>query len=132
MSQSSFVYTQSNGLQKMIRYFFWLTYKTLTSTITMDQSGPRSNSNEEVLHIPQRIGISPSNVLALHPGHSLENGVLHFCRDGVGIFYSSTWLDKLFGVPIDILISCTLQMLELIIVKRNVNYTNYISTFFSF
>ena len=42
------------------------------------QSGPGSNGNEEVLHIPQSLiitGTSLSNCLMSYPGHSLERGV---------------------------------------------------------
>ena len=47
---------------------------------TNDHSGPGSNGNEEVLHIPQNSGITgtlPSDCLVSYPGHSLgEGGVL--------------------------------------------------------
>ena len=40
-----------------------LSHRTLTGTITLGQSGPGSNSNEEVLHMPKssRTGASPLN-----------------------------------------------------------------------
>ena len=46
----------------------------MTCTTNLDQSGPGSNDNEEVLHIPQssRSGASPSDSLVSYPGHSLE------------------------------------------------------------
>ena len=38
----------------MIEYFyFWFIDKTLTGTTTLGQNWPRSNSNEEVIYIPQ-------------------------------------------------------------------------------
>ena len=40
----------------------------------LGQSGPGSNGNEGVLHIPQSpniTGTSPSDCLVLYPGHSL-------------------------------------------------------------
>ena len=44
---------------------------TLTGIITPGQSGPGSNSNERVLHIPQssRIGALLSDSLMSHAGH---------------------------------------------------------------
>ena len=47
---------------------------TLSGPTTPDQSGPGSNSNEEVLHIPQSSIItvaSPSDCLASYPEYSL-------------------------------------------------------------
>ena len=58
---------------------------------TPDQSEPGSNGNEGVLCIPQSsstAGTSPSDCLALYPGHSLGGGVLHLCRGAVSVFYS--------------------------------------------
>ena len=58
--------------------------------MTLGQSGPESNGNEEVLHIPQnsRMGASPSDGLMLYPGHMGGCEVLPLRRDAVGVFYS--------------------------------------------
>ena len=48
--------------------------KTLLGDITLGQSGPGSDGNERVLHIPQSssiIGTSPSDCLVSYPGHTL-------------------------------------------------------------
>ena len=60
----------------------WSMDKTLSGANTLDQSGPGSNSNEEVLHIPHNssiIEISPSDCLMSYPEHSLLGlGVLYY------------------------------------------------------
>ena len=52
----------------------WPIDKTLSGATTLGYSGPGSNGNEEVLHIPQssKTGASPSEGLILYPGYSLE------------------------------------------------------------
>ena len=47
--------------------------RALSGTTTPDQSGPGSNDNEGVLHIPQisKAGVSQSACLVSYPGHSL-------------------------------------------------------------
>ena len=60
----------------------------------LGQSGPGSNGNEGVLHIPQSssiTGTSPSDCLVLYPGHSL-GVVLPLWRGIVNVFYSPSWL----------------------------------------
>ena len=55
----------------------WPIDKTLSGATTLAQSGPRSMSNEGVLHIPQTSSItgdSPSDCLVSYPGHSLGGG----------------------------------------------------------
>ena len=50
----------------MSNSFIWTIDRTLSSATTPDQSGPESDSNERVLHIPQNssiIGALPSNCL---------------------------------------------------------------------
>ena len=52
----------------------WPIDKTLSSATTLGQSGPRSNGNEGVLHIPQSSSITgtlPSDGLMSYAGHSL-------------------------------------------------------------
>ena len=49
--------------------------RTLSGATTLGQSGPRSNGNEGVLHIPQSssiTGTSPSDCLVSYPGHLKE------------------------------------------------------------
>ena len=46
--------------------------RTLSEATTLGQSGPGSNDNEGVLHIPQsssNTGTSPSNCSVSYPGH---------------------------------------------------------------
>ena len=53
----------------------WLIDRTLSGTITPDQSGSGSNGNEGVLHIPQSssiTGAKPSDYFVSYPGYSLE------------------------------------------------------------
>ena len=48
---------------------------TLSGATTPGQSGPGSDGNEGVLHIPQNFNLnrtSPSDCLVSYPGHSLE------------------------------------------------------------
>ena len=71
----------------------------LSSATTLGQSGPGSDGNEGVLHIPQSssiTGTSPSDCLALYQGHSLLEEVSPFRRGAVGVFYSSSRLGKDF------------------------------------
>ena len=53
----------------------WPTDVTLTGSTTPDQSGPKSNGNEGVLH---RTGTSPSDTVVSYQGH------LFFCGAGRG------------------------------------------------
>ena len=46
--------------------------RALSSATIQDQSGPASDGNEGMLHIPQSLSItrtSPSDCLVLYPGH---------------------------------------------------------------
>ena len=59
--------------------------ETITSTITLGQSGPGSNGNEGVLHIPQnfRTVSSSSDAVQCHTEDAYcvcVGGVLHFFR----------------------------------------------------
>ena len=75
----SFICTQLNGFKyrKWLSISVWSIGRILTSATTPGQSGPRSNINKGVLHIPQsyRAGTSPSDGLVSYLGHSL-GGVL--------------------------------------------------------
>ena len=66
----------------------WLIDRTLLDAYTPGQSGPGSNVNEGVLHIPQssRTGTSPSDCLVLYPGHSLRRG-----------FYPSAEMESIYS-----------------------------------
>ena len=62
----------------------------LSGATTPGQSGPGSDGNEGVLHIPQifsTAGTSPSDCLVSYPGHLL-GGVLPLCSGAVSVFYS--------------------------------------------
>ena len=73
----------------------WPIDRTLSGATTPGPSGPGSDGNKGVLHIPQSssiTGISPSDCLMLYPGHLLGGGVLPLCRDVVSVFYSPSQL----------------------------------------
>ena len=85
MSQSSFLHTvkwfqvsldksQSNISHLLAHIVCSICFlnRTLSGATTPGQSGPKSNSNEGVLHIPQisKAGASPSDDLALYPGYT--------------------------------------------------------------
>ena len=57
-------------------FSIWPIHRTLSGASTPGQSGPGSNSNEEVLHVSQisKAGASPSDNLVSYPGHSLAGG----------------------------------------------------------
>ena len=57
----------------MIKQIYLTTVVTLTGTTALGQSGPGSNSNEGVLHIPQssRTEASLSDGLMSYPQHYL-------------------------------------------------------------
>ena len=72
--------TQSNSIRAMDR--------TLSGTTTLGQSGPGSNGNKDVLHIPQSSSIygdSSSDCLVSYPGHSF------------GESYSSTEMPSVYS-----------------------------------
>ena len=67
----------------------WPIDRTQSGATTPGQSGPGSDGNEEVLHVPQRssiTGTSSSDCLMSYTGHSLARGNLLLCRDAVGVF----------------------------------------------
>ena len=56
----------------MLNSSIWPIYKTLSGAITLGQSGPGSDVNEAVLHIPQTSSFtraSPSGDFVSYPGH---------------------------------------------------------------
>ena len=70
---------------------------TLSGAITLGQSGPGSNGDEGVLHIPKKFSItetSPSDSLVSYAGHLLVGVVLPLCSEAVGVFYSPSRLDN--------------------------------------
>ena len=71
--------------------------RALLSAITQGQNGPGSNSNEEVLLIPQSssiIGTSQSDCLVSYAGQSW--GSLPLCRGAVNVFYRPNRLGKVY------------------------------------
>ena len=66
----------------------------LSGATTPGQSGPGSNGNKGVLHIPQmsKAGASPSDCLMSYLGYLLGGGVLPLSRDAVGVFYTHSRL----------------------------------------
>ena len=82
----------------------WSIDRTLSGATTLGQSGPGSNVNEVVLHIPQSssiIGSSPSDCLVLYPGHLLVGSLL-LCRDAISVLNRCSWLgfEQVDGVDI--------------------------------
>ena len=74
----------------------WPVDRTLSGATTLGQSGPGSDSNEEVLRISQSsiiTGTSPSDSLELYYEHSLV-GVLFLCRGTIGVFYNASRLQN--------------------------------------
>ena len=62
-----------------VKQFIWFIDRTLSVATTLDLSGPGSDGNEELLHIPQSssiIGASLSDCLVLYPGHCLWRSCL--------------------------------------------------------
>ena len=72
----------------------------LPGATTPGQSGPGSNGNEGVLHIPQRsniTGASLSDGLVSYLEHSL-GGLFSLCKDAVSVFYSPSLLGCIWSV----------------------------------
>ena len=68
--------------------------RTLSGATIPGLSGPGSDGNEGVLHIPQSssiTGTSPSDCFMSYPGQSLR-GVLPLCRNTFSVFYSASRL----------------------------------------
>ena len=65
---------------------------------TPGQSGPGSDSNEGLLHMPQSSSITGASttLFSVNSGHSLGAGVLLLCREAVGVFYSLSRLGKIY------------------------------------
>ena len=75
----------------------WPIDRTLSGATNPDQSGPGSDGNKGVIHIPQNSIIteaSPSDCLVSYPEHSLGRGVLPLCSDAVGVFYNPSRLSQ--------------------------------------
>ena len=69
----------------------WLIDRTLPGATTPGQSESENDGNERVLCIPQSSSITeaaPSDCLVLYPG------ILHLCRDAVGVFYNPSRLGQ--------------------------------------
>ena len=62
--------------------------RILSGAAIPGQSGPGSNGNKEMLHIPHisKVGALASDCLVAYLGHSLW--LLPLCRDAVGLFYT--------------------------------------------
>ena len=72
----------------------WPIDRTLSGATTPGQSGPRSNGNEGVHHIPEisKAGASPSDLFNVI-SRTLVDGALSLWRDIVSVFYSPSRLD---------------------------------------
>ena len=66
----------------------WPIDGTLLGATIPGENEPGSNSNEGVLHIPQRSksGTLPPDGFVSYPGHLFLEGVLPLCKDAVDIF----------------------------------------------
>ena len=74
----------------------WPIDRTLSGATTPGQSGPGSDGNKGVLHIPQSssiTGTSPSDCLVVVSWKLIVGGerILLLCREAIGVFYSSSW-----------------------------------------
>ena len=60
------------GYTPQISRSIWPLDETLTGTTIMNKSGPKSNINDGVLHIPQRFRMktSPADGLVSYPRHA--------------------------------------------------------------
>ena len=79
----------------------WPINRTLSGTTTPSQSGPGSDGNEGVHHIPQSsniTGASPSDCSMSYPGHSFKRALLLY-REAVGVFYYLSLLRQLTISP---------------------------------
>ena len=66
----------------------WPIDRALSGATALGQSRPRSDGNKGVLHIPQNSRLF--SVIS----RTLVEGVLHICRDAVGVFYNSSRLGQ--------------------------------------
>ena len=72
----------------------WPIDRTLTDVTTQSQSGPGSNGNDWVLHIPQSSSIRLFSLIT----RILIYGGIPFSRDAVGVFYSPSGLEYLWEI----------------------------------
>ena len=84
------VYTQLNVKIVLFRTIqfssIWPIDRTLSGATTPSQSGPGSDGNEGVLHIPQSLNIRLFSVISRT---LVGEGVLPLCRGAVHVFYST-------------------------------------------
>ena len=83
---------KNSKLSKLQLSYIWLIDRTLSAATTPGQSGPGSNGNEGVFHIPQssrNIGTSSSDCIQ---DTRWGSWVLPHCKDAVGVFYSPNQL----------------------------------------
>ena len=76
--------------------FIWPIDRTLSDATTPGQSGPGSDGNEEVLHIPQSSSITKTSLwdcLVSYPRY-----LLPLCRDAVGVFNSPSLQGNLYAM----------------------------------
>ena len=88
----------------------WPIDRTLSDITTPGLSGPGSDGNEGVVHIPQSssiTGTSPSDYLVSYPGHSLRWGVLLLCR-GQSVYSTAPPNWARFGLVLWHINHCTL------------------------
>ena len=75
----------------------WSRDRTLSGATNYGLSGPGSDSNEEVLHIPQSSSIaeaSPSDCLESYPGHSLRESYPSAVMQSVYSTASADWVQE--------------------------------------
>ena len=105
----------------------WRIDRTLSGATTLGQSGPGSNGNEKILHIPQSSSISrtSSHCLESYPGHSLRWGLYSAVENkSLGSFLTC---NKWYSPTIFVKIKMRSPSLNKI-----VHYLSYIQYFFSY
>ena len=84
----------------MSNSFIWLIDRNLSGAIILGQSGPGSDGNEGVLHLPQSYSItetSPLDCLVSYLGHLLGGGVGSYPSAQMQLVYSTApaeWADQ--------------------------------------
>ena len=83
--------------RKWLDISIWPIDRILTGTTSHGLSGPGSNDNEGVIHVPIRYmsGASPSDDLFSYLRHSVGEGSPRLCKGAVGVFYSPNRVGQL-------------------------------------
>ena len=74
----------------------WSIDRTLSSATTPGQSGPGSDGNEGILHIQLDWNFTIRLFSVIF--RIIVGGVLPFCRDAVGVFYCSSYIERVLNI----------------------------------